>query len=100
LAILWANLTAASLSGTIQKSSQNSLFIHFLTSSSILNLSSLSGSSSVKMIISEYLSTISHIFGLLSLSLIHGAQKTVIILPVLTLSKNFKTDVKAFGVCA
>jgi hypothetical protein len=44
----------------------------------MLSLFSVSGSSSVKITISEYLTAISHIIGRFSLSRFHGAQQIVI----------------------
>jgi len=58
----------------------------------------VSGSSSVTIIISEFLETISHILGLLFLSLTQGAPKTVIIFQDFILFKNVKTAFNQAGV--
>ena len=83
LAISQANLMANVLSGIVKRFFPNCLFFTFMVNCSrISSLFSVSGSSSVAIRISLYCPAISHIIGLLVLSLHPGAQKSVISLPV------------------
>ena len=88
LAISHANLMANVLSGMRKRFFPPSwtrpccLFFTFIVNCSrISSLFSVSGSSSVAIRISLYLSAISHMIGLLVLSLFPGAPKSVINLP-------------------
>jgi hypothetical protein len=90
------------LSGMMKKSLPKVFFLMSAVSSfSIENLFSVSGSSSVAIIISENSSTTDHIIGLLDLSLKPGAQKTVINLFVhLMLERYCSVFSNASGECA